>query len=115
MRIDRIARRNQAPPPGSTRKSKAPPKKPDITFEQQVAYFMTLYPVGFEDESYIKSERGEAGGKGREKLKDAAIERAEDLLSQKNLDELIGEHKLRRNPPDDLRVSDEHQEHHSKG
>ena len=90
VRIDRIARRNQAPAPGSTRKSKAPPKKPDITFEQQVAYFMKLYPVGFEDEAYIKAERGEAGAKGAEKLKDAAIERAEDLLSQKNLDELIG-------------------------
>jgi hypothetical protein len=90
VRIDRIARRNQAPAPGSSRKSKAPPKKPDITFGQQVAYFMTLYPVGFEDESYIKSERGLAGAKGREKLKDAAIERAEDLLSQKNLDELTG-------------------------
>ncbi|MGB5349025.1 MAG: hypothetical protein WBN10_05455, partial [Polyangiales bacterium] len=90
VRIDRIARRNQAPAPGSTRKSKAPPKKPDITFEQQVAYFMTLYPVGFEDETYIKSERGVPGGKGREKLKNAAIERAEDLLSQKNLDELTG-------------------------
>ncbi len=89
VRIDRLARRNQAPPPGSSRKSKAPPKKPDITFEQQVAYFMTLYPVGFEDEAYIKAERGEAGAKGAEKLKDAAIERAEDLLSQKNLQELI--------------------------
>jgi hypothetical protein len=90
VRIDRLARRNQAPAPGSTRKSKAPPKKPEITFGQQVAYFVTLYPVGFEDESYIKSERGLAGAKGREKLKDAAIERAEDLLSQKNLDELTG-------------------------
>ena len=28
VRIDRLARRNQAPAPGSTRKSKAPPKKP---------------------------------------------------------------------------------------
>ena len=90
VRIDRIARRNQAPAPGSTRKSKAPPKKPDITFEQQVAYFMKLYPVGFEDEAYIKAERGEPGTKGAEKLKEAALERAEDLLSQKNLDELIG-------------------------
>jgi len=90
VRIDRIARRNQAPAPGSSRKSKAPPKKPDITFEQQVAYFMTLYPVGFEDEAYIKTERGEPKGKGAEKLKDSAIERAEDLLSQKNLDDLIG-------------------------
>jgi hypothetical protein len=89
IRIDRLARRNQAPPPGSTRKSKAPPKKPDITFEQQVAYFMKLYPVGFEDESYIKGERGEPGAKGAEKLKDSALERAEDLLSQKNLQELI--------------------------
>ncbi|MGB3052043.1 MAG: hypothetical protein WBB42_13655 [Polyangiales bacterium] len=90
VRIDRIARRNQAPAPGSTRKSKAPPKKPDITFEQQVAYFMTLYPVGFEDEAYIKSERGEPGGKSGDKLKESAIERAEDLLSHKNLDELTG-------------------------
>jgi hypothetical protein len=90
VRIDRLARRNQTPAPGSSRKSKAPPKKPDITFEQQVAYFMTLYPVGFEDEAYIKSERGEAGGKAADKLKEAAIERAEDLLSQRNLDELIG-------------------------
>jgi hypothetical protein len=89
IRIDRLARRNQAPAPGSGRKSKAPPKKPDITFEQQVAYFMKLYPVGFEDETYIKAERGEAGTKGAEKLKDAALERAEDLLSQKNLQELI--------------------------
>lgn len=90
VRIDRVARRNQAPAPGSTRKSKAPPKKPDITFEQQVAYFMQLYPVGFEDDGYIKSERGVAGAKGAEKLKNAAILRAEDILSQKNLDELIG-------------------------
>ena len=90
VRIDRLARRNQTPAPGSTRKSKAPPKKPEITFEQQVAYFMKLYPVGFEDEAYIKSERGEPGVKGSEKLKDAALERAEDLLSQSNLQELIG-------------------------
>ena len=48
VRIDRLARRNQTPAPGSSRKSKAPPKKPDITFEQQVAYFMNLYPVGFD-------------------------------------------------------------------
>jgi hypothetical protein len=33
--------------------SKAPPKKPDITYEQQVAYFMKLDPVGFEDDAYI--------------------------------------------------------------
>ncbi len=89
VRIDRLARRNQAPAPGSTRKSKAPPKKPDITFEQQVAFFMKLYPVGFEDEAYIKAERGEPGAKGAEKLKDAALERAEDLLSQKNLREML--------------------------
>jgi hypothetical protein len=89
VRIDRLARRNQTPAPGSSRKSKAPPKKPDITFGQQVAYFMKLYPVGFEDEAYIKAERGEPGTKGAEKLKDAAIERVEDLLSQKNLDEMI--------------------------
>jgi hypothetical protein len=89
VRIDRLARRNQAPAPGSTRKSKAPPKKPDITFEQQVGYFMKLYPVGFEDEAYIKAERGEPGAKGAEKLKDAALERVEDLLSQKNLDDMI--------------------------
>ena len=90
VRIDRLARRNQTPAPGSTRKSKAPPKKPDVTFEQQVAYFMELHPVGFEDDGYIKSERGVAGEKGAEKLKNAAILRAEDSLSQKNLDELIG-------------------------
>ncbi len=36
-RIDRLARRNQTPAPGSSRKSKAPPKKPDLTFEQQDA------------------------------------------------------------------------------
>ena len=89
VRIDRLARRNQTPAPGAARKSKAPPKKPDITFEQQVAYFMKLYPVGFEDEAYIKSERGEPGVKGAEKLKEAALERAEELLSQKNLEELI--------------------------
>jgi hypothetical protein len=89
VRIDRLARRNQAPAPGSTRKSKAPPKKPDITFEQQVAYFMKLYTVGFEDEAYIKAERGEPGTKGAEKLKEAALERVEDLLSQKNLDDMI--------------------------
>ena len=76
VRIDRLARRNQTPPPGSSRKSKAPPKKPDITFEQQVAYFMKLYPVGFEDEAYIKAERGEPGTKSFEKLKEAALERA---------------------------------------
>jgi hypothetical protein len=67
VRIDRLARRNQAPAPGSARKSKAPPKK-----------------------AYIKAERGEPGAKGGEKLKEAALERAEDLLSQKNLDELVG-------------------------
>ncbi len=88
-RIDRLARRNQAPAPGSGRKSKAPPKKPDITFGQQVAYFMKLYPVGFEDESYIKAERGETGAKSWEKLKDAALERAEKNLSQSVLDELV--------------------------
>jgi hypothetical protein len=90
VRIDRLARRNQEPAPGSSRKSKAPPKKPEITFEQQVAYFMKLYPVGFEDDTYIKTERGESQGKSRDKLKNAAIERAEDLLSQKNLEELLG-------------------------
>jgi len=90
VRIDRLARRNQEPAPGSSRKSKAPPRKPEITFEQQVAYFMELYPVGFEDDSYIKTERGNSESKGGDKLKNAAIERAEDLLSQKNLDELLG-------------------------
>lgn len=89
IRIDRLARRNQAPPPGSARKSKASLKKPDITFAEQVAYFMTLFPVGFEDEAYIKAERGATGAKGAEKLKDAALERAERLLSQKHLKELI--------------------------
>ena len=93
VRIDRLARRNQAPAPGSSRKSKAPPKKPDITFEQQVAYFMKLYPVGFEDEAYIKAERGEAGTKAGEKLKEAALERAEQELTRKRLDELVdGDH-----------------------
>jgi hypothetical protein len=90
VRIDRLARRNQEPAPGSSRKSKAPPKKPEITFEQQVAYFMKLYPVGFEDDSYIKTERENPESKSGDKLKNAAIERAEDLLSQKNLDELLG-------------------------
>jgi hypothetical protein len=89
VRIERLARRNQEPPPGSARKSKASLKKPDITFEEQVAYFMELFPVGFEGETYIKAERGVAGTKGAEKLKDAAIERAEQRLSQKNLEELI--------------------------
>ncbi|MGB5813034.1 MAG: hypothetical protein WBG86_21050 [Polyangiales bacterium] len=89
VRIDRIARRNQVPAPGSGRKSKAPPKKPDISFEQQVAYFMKLYPVGFEDESYIKAERGETGAKSWDRLKDAALERAEEELTQKRLDALI--------------------------
>jgi hypothetical protein len=88
-RIDRLARRNQAPSATSARKSKLPPKKPEISFEQQVAYFMRLYPVGFEDEGYIKSERGEPGGKGAEKLRDAALERAEELLSQRNLQDLV--------------------------
>lgn len=88
-RIDRLARRNQAPSASSARKSKLPPKKPEISFEQQVAYFMRLYPVGFEDEGYIKSERGEPGGKGAEKLRDAALERAEELLSQRNLQDLV--------------------------
>ena len=89
VRIDRLARRNHTPPPGSQRKSKAPPKKPDVTFEQQVAYFMKLYPVGFEDENYIKAERGDAGAKGSEKLKEAALERAEEKLSKSNLDQLV--------------------------
>lgn len=89
VRIDRIARRNQTPAAGSGRKSKAPPKKPDITFEQQVAYFMKLYPVGFEDEAYIKSERGETGTKAYDRLKDAALERAEEQLSQQSLDALV--------------------------
>ncbi|MEM7434285.1 MAG: hypothetical protein AAF436_03965 [Myxococcota bacterium] len=89
VRIDRIARRNQTPAAGSGRKSKAPPKKPEISFEQQVAYFMKLYPVGFEDESYIKAERGEPGTKSWEKLKDAALERAEEHLSQKTLDTMV--------------------------
>ncbi len=89
VRIDRLARRNQAPAPGSGRKSKAPPKKPDVTFEQQVAYFMKLYPVGFEDEAYVKSERGEPSTKTGEKLKEAALERAEEHLSRKKLDQLV--------------------------
>ena len=89
VRIDRLARRNQTPAPGSTRKSKAPPKKPDISFEQQVAFFMRLYPVGFEDEAYIKAERGETGAKSWNRLKDAALERAEEQLSHKRLDELV--------------------------
>ncbi len=89
VRIDRLARRNQAPTPGTSRKSKAPAKKPEISFGQQVAYFMELYPVGFEDESYIKSERGERGVKGAEKLKNAALERAEEKLRQTELDELV--------------------------
>jgi hypothetical protein len=88
VRIDRLARRNQAPS-ASARKSKLPPKKPEISFEQQVAYFMRLYPVGFEDEGYMKSERGEPGGKGAEKLRDAALERAEELLSRRNLQDLV--------------------------
>jgi hypothetical protein len=89
VRIDKLARRNQAPTPGSQRKSKAPTKKPEITFGQQVAYFMQLHPVGFEDEGYIKSERGERGAKGAEKLKNAAIEQAEEKLNQSHLEELI--------------------------
>lgn len=94
VRIDRIARRNQTPAAGSGRKSKAPPKKPDITFAQQVAYFMKLYPVGFEDESYIKSERGEAGTKSWDRLKDAALERAEAELTPKKLDALVDGGKI---------------------
>ena len=35
---------------------------------------MKLYPVGFEDETYIKAERGVPGTKGAEKLKEAALE-----------------------------------------
>ncbi len=89
VRIDRIARRNQVPAPGSSRKSRVPPKKPDITFEQQVTYFMGLYPVGFEDEAYIKVERGEPGTKAGERLKEAALEHAEERLLPKRLDELI--------------------------
>ncbi len=89
VRIDRLARRNQAPAPGSGRKSKAPPKKPEISFEQQVAYFMKLYPVGFEDEAYIKAERGESGTKAGEKLKEAALERAEEQLTRKRINEMV--------------------------
>ena len=87
FRIDKLARRNQIPAPGSGRKSAAPPKKPDITFEQQVAYFVKLYPIGFEDEKFIKSERGTSDEDS--KLKTAAIERAEKLLSQSALEVLV--------------------------
>ncbi len=89
-RIDRAARRNQAPAPGST-KTKAPPKKPAITFDQQLAYFLETYPLGFDDDTYIKTERGEEGVKGSEKLKNAAIERAKELLSKERLEGLLEE------------------------
>ncbi len=88
-RVDKLARRNQVPDPSSSRRSKLPPKKPDITFAQQVAYFVELYPVGFEDEKYIKTERGEPGTKAAEKLKDAAIERAEDKLAHSKLQAML--------------------------
>lgn len=88
-RVDKLARRNQTPAPGSSRKSKLPPKKPDITFAQQVAHFVALYPVGFEDEKYVRTERGESGSKSAKILKDAALERAEEVLSEANLEALI--------------------------
>ncbi|MEZ4288324.1 MAG: hypothetical protein R3A47_09320 [Polyangiales bacterium] len=87
FRIDKLARRNQEPTPGSSRKSYAPPKKPSITFEQQVAYFMTLYPAGFEDDKYIKSERGGSDAEGR--LIEASIEEATTALSESNLQAMI--------------------------
>lgn len=90
FRVDKLARRNQAPDPSSSRRSKLPPKKPDITFAQQVAYFVKLYPVGFEDEKYIKSERGDGTPKSA-KLKDAAIERAEDKLSPSKLQRMLND------------------------
>ena len=87
FRIDKLARRNQMPAPGSGRKSAAPPKKPDITFEQQVGFFISLYPIGFEDDKYIKAERGTSDPES--KLKNAAIERAEELLNQAALGGMI--------------------------
>ena len=89
FRIDKIARRNQTPPPGSSRRSAAPPKKPQVSFEQQVAYFTNLFPVGFEDEKYIKAERGTA--ENDPKLKEAALERAEALLSEDALNKMVAE------------------------
>ncbi|MCA9537073.1 MAG: hypothetical protein KC593_25500 [Myxococcales bacterium] len=83
-RIDRAARRNR---PSTSTKTKAALKRPEIEFSQQVALFKAQFPGGFQDPDYLVSERGT----GDDRLKDAAIARAADVLSQDALGELIEE------------------------
>jgi hypothetical protein len=84
LRIDRAARRNR---PSTSTKTKAALKRPEIEFPQQVAIFKAKYPGGFQDPDYLASERGT----GDDRLKDAAIARAADVMSQDALGELIEE------------------------
>ena len=83
-RIDRAARRNR---PSTSTKTKAALKRPEIEFPQQVALFKAQYPGGFQDPDYLVAERGV----GDDRLKDAAITRAMDVLSQDTLGELMEE------------------------
>ncbi len=84
LRIDRAARRNR---PSTSTKTKGTLKRPAIEFPQQVAIFKALYPGGFQDPDYLAAERGN----GDDRLKDAAIARASEVLSQDALGELIDE------------------------
>ncbi|MCA9531307.1 MAG: hypothetical protein KC543_14355 [Myxococcales bacterium] len=81
-RIDKQARRNQPPSSGSRKGRAARPRKPPVSFEQQLAHFLKLFPGGFEDRDYIKTERGNPGTKAAAQCKDAAIARAAELLGE---------------------------------
>lgn len=70
--------------PSSSTKAPPPIKKPDLTFEQQLAAFVAVFPEGFEDKAYVDQERGPEEGKGAHKQ--AAILRAATDLSKESLE-----------------------------
>ena len=60
-----------------------------VSFDEQVALFLTDYPGGFGDPGWIREARGDSGGRKTSRHRDPAIERARSSLSAEELAPLV--------------------------
>lgn len=60
-----------------------------VPFDRQLAYFVRLYPEGFQDSKWKKLVRGEDAKRRAKKHRDSAIAEAAEKLSAERLDSLL--------------------------
>lgn len=70
------------------KKAAAKPKKPPVSFVQQLDMFAQMYPQGFQDPAYVKNERGSATDGSRD-LKEEAIARAQELFARDRMKAIL--------------------------